>query len=98
MSDDRFDDTLDEMAREHNRAPSVPRDEMWAAIAAARQEARREQPAPAAPVVVIPMRPRPLMWQWAAIGGALAATLLIGILIVRRTQAPPTQPYAVAQA
>ena len=34
MNDDRFDDLLQEAAREHNSAPETPRAEMWAAIAA----------------------------------------------------------------
>lgn len=98
-SDDRFDETLDAMAREYNSAPAVPRDEMWAAIAAARKEAGREQAAPAAPVVVIPMRPRPMLWRWAAAGGALAATLLIGFAIGRTTRPSGLpQQQAVARA
>lgn len=98
-SDDRFEEALKAMAREHNRPPAVPREEMWAAIAAARAEARR------APVV-IPMRPPRRVWRWAAIGGALAATLLLGILIgrwsslARRDAADPnivaTQPAGTA--
>ena len=94
MIDDKFDETLDALAREHNRAPETPREDMWAAIAAARAAERQAAPAPAP--VVIPMRRSPgVVWRWTGVGGALAATLLIGIVIGRssgsaRTAAPGT--------
>ena len=89
MNDDRFDDILQEAAREHNSAPETPRAEMWAAIAAARGAASAE---PAAPplikrdvpeVRVIPLfagRRRAIGWA-----AALAATLVLGVVIGRRT-------------
>ncbi|HEX8850188.1 MAG TPA: hypothetical protein VF761_11705 [Gemmatimonadaceae bacterium] len=94
MIDDRFDETLDALAREHNRAPETPREDMWAAIAAARA-AERQPPAAPAPVVIPMRRPPNVWWRWAGVGGALAATLLIGIVIGRssssdRTAAPAT--------
>ena len=94
MNDDRFDELLQEAAREHNSAPETPRAEMWAAIAAARGTARGAGAAPAektapAPVRVIPLYSR----HRRALGGAagLAATLLVGILIGRATT-PATAP------
>jgi hypothetical protein len=44
INDDRFDEVLQEAAREHNSAPATPRAEMWAAIAAARGGARASPP------------------------------------------------------
>lgn len=98
MTDDRFDETLAALAREHNRAPEVPRDEMWAAIAAARATDRVDRAVPAP--VVIPMRKPPVVyWRWAGVGGALAATLLIGIVIGRmETSRGDTTPSSAAVA
>lgn len=101
MNDDRFDDLLDEAAREHNRAPETPRAEMWAAIAAARGTARRSAPpaaAPAGPTAAernAPVRVIPLYTRhrralgWVA---GLAATLLVGIEIGRLTSAGSSAP------
>ena len=88
-NDDRFDDILQEAAREHNAAPETPRAEMWAAIAAARGGKRAEPVAapvverPAPEVRVIPLftrHRRALGWV-----AAMAATLLIGVMIGRRS-------------
>ena len=38
MTDDRFERALDELRRSYNRPPETPRDEMWAAIEAARAQ------------------------------------------------------------
>src|SRR6476469_1307122 len=90
-NDDRFDELLQEAAREHNSAPETPRAEMWAAIAAARGTARAgvtadvhaPSPAPAQPVRVIPLYTRHRrVLGWVA---GLAATLLVGIAIGRST-------------
>ena len=35
-NDDRFDELLQQAAREHNQAPETPRAEMWSVIAAER--------------------------------------------------------------
>jgi len=95
MNDDRFDELLQEAAREHNSAAETPRAEMWAAIAAARGTARAEaaagvelpRPSAAAPVRVIPLYTRHRrVLGWVA---GLAATLLVGIAIGRSTTRTP---------
>ena len=101
MNDDRFDELLQEAAREHNSAPETPRAEMWAAIAAARGTARAggagaEQKAAPAPVRVIPLyarHHRALGWV-----AGLAATLLVGIVIGRATRPTPVPEGRVATA
>ena len=101
MNDDRFDELLQEAAREHNSAPETPRAEMWAAIAAARGTARAgaagaEEKAAPAPVRVIPLyarHRRALGWV-----AGLAATLLVGILIGRATRAGSAPEGRVATA
>ncbi|HWE41118.1 MAG TPA: hypothetical protein VG432_01340 [Gemmatimonadaceae bacterium] len=101
MNDDRFDELLQEAAREHNSAPETPRSEMWAAIAAARGTARAGGAAPAATTAPAPVRVIPLYTRhrralgWAA---GLAATLLVGILIGRATTAPAPQSRVAATA
>ncbi|HET7458741.1 MAG TPA: hypothetical protein VFJ74_13925 [Gemmatimonadaceae bacterium] len=111
-SDDRFDDLLREAARDYNAPPaSVPRDEMWERIAAARA-ARHGAPAPAdasdlddapAPnVIVLPVGRR--RWQSAAWARALAAALLlavgigVGRLTVSHDTSSPDSLRAVATA
>lgn len=92
MNDDRFDDLLQEAAREHNSAPDTPRAEMWAAIAAARGAksagpvATPAKEATAPEVRVIPLFTR----HRRAIGwvAGLAATLLVGVMIGRGTVPP----------
>lgn len=93
-NDDRFDELLQEAAREHNSAPDTPRAEMWAAIAAARGKARSGVAADApveapAAVRVIPLRTR----HRRAIGwvAGLAATLLVGI-VIGRSMTPASAP------
>ncbi len=94
-NDDRFDELLQEAAREHNSAAETPRAEMWAAIAAARGKARadsapdvqRARVPAATPVQVIPLyarHRRALGWV-----AGLAATLLVGIAIGRSTTRGP---------
>lgn len=98
-SDDRFDEVLQEAAREHNSAPETPRAEMWAAIAAARGAARPASSGGVVPggqperpaVRVLPFTAR----QRRALGlvTGLAATLLVGVLIGRQTAThPASQP------
>lgn len=95
-NDDRFDEVLQEAAREHNSAPATPRAEMWAAIAAARGASRtagNDQPISPAPerrpdVRVLPFAFRHRRALGLVIG--LAATLLVGIMIGRQTAAPVT--------
>ena len=90
---DRFDDIIDDAAREYNRAPETPRAEMWERIQAgrARKAATQVTPLPATgtrdnntpasrpDIVPIHDARRRQMW-WAA---GLAATLLLGIGIGR---------------
>ncbi|MFL5563424.1 MAG: hypothetical protein ACJ79K_18310 [Gemmatimonadaceae bacterium] len=87
-SDDRFDEVLQEAAREHNRAPETPRAEMWAAIAAARgasDAGSTESIMHDVPVRVLPFTAR--QRRMFAVVAALAATLVIGVVIGRRTAA-----------
>jgi hypothetical protein len=94
--DDPLPERLLEAARSYHVPPPTPREEMWAAIGAARRRRR-----------AVGRIARPLRW-----GLALAATLVLGIAIGRlgwlgahsRTAAPalgaagqaPTAPYRVA--
>ena len=90
---DRFDDMIDDAAREYNRAPETPRAEMWERIQAARSRGAAvpvsplrtpvapSGTTPAARPDIVPIhthRRRP-MW-WAA---GLAATLMLGVAIGR---------------
>jgi hypothetical protein len=90
---DRFDDIIDDAAREYNRAPETPRAEMWERIQAGRTRnaatpvtpprgagARDDHMPPSRPdIIPIHDARRRQMW-WAA---GLAATLLLGIGIGR---------------
>jgi hypothetical protein len=107
---DKFDDIIDDAAREYNRAPEAPRAEMWERIQAARarKAATPAVPitplrAPAAPLIavpaarpdIVPIHVKSRRPLWWAAG--LAATLMLGIGIGRvmeRTRA--TQPSADA--
>jgi len=101
MNDDRFDELLQEAAREHNSAPETPRAEMWAAIAAARGTVRAggggagkavaEAPAPVRVIPLYTRHRRALGWV-----AGLAATLLVGILIGRATTSSPAPDPRVA--
>lgn len=93
-NDDRFDELLQEAAREHNSPPDAPRAEMWAAIAAARRAASASAAAPNGeaaasrrdvPVRVIPLYARHR--RTLAIVAGLAATLFVGVVIGRGTRA-----------
>jgi len=109
MNDNRFDDLLQEAAREHNSAPDTPRAEMWAAIAAARGGARKTavpdgtssgtppvEPR-TVPVRVIPLYARHRRTLAMVVG--LAATLLVGVMIGRAThQVVPPAVHAPATA
>lgn len=76
QNDELSDDTLGELAARAYRAPegSVPREEMWTRISAARREAR------VAPVIEPIRKPRFAAWRW---GAALAAGLVLGIMVDR---------------
>jgi hypothetical protein len=73
MNDERFEQQLQNAARDYHRPPETPRDEMWAAIEA---ERRRRRDAPR----VVVLRP---VWRW---GIGMAAILVLGIAIGRRLQ------------
>jgi hypothetical protein len=77
--DDRMDEMLIQGARDYNTPGPVPREEMWAAIAAARQAARASATTP-------PRERRAPRSAWFAPGVGIAAALLLsaGIVIGRR--------------
>ena len=106
MTDDRpDDDILDEriraLAAARYNAPegSVPRDAMWAQIAAARRAARTatEPQAPVRETVVVPLAPRrrsrTVVAGWSAL---LAAGLVLGVLLERTVFNDREQPRSVA--
>jgi hypothetical protein len=101
---DRIDERVRKLAVDHYNPPqgSVPRDAMWANIAAARRVERAA--VKDAAIVPIHTRRRAVQWRWAA---ALAAGLLFGIVLDRAVvgrepmasspklvQAPVHQPVA----
>lgn len=73
MNDDRFEQQINEAARDYHKPPETPREEMWAAIEAERRRRR------AAPRIVV-LRP---VWRW---GIGMAAVLVLGIAIGRHLQ------------
>jgi hypothetical protein len=77
-ADDRFDEVLGQMARDYQRPPETPREEMWARIEAARRAAPRVVPGE---VRVLPFAPRRRVAPW--IATAVAASLVLGIAIGR---------------
>lgn len=87
MTDDRFDDFLDEAARQYNAPPEPPREAMWQAI-----QARRAAAAP----TVTDIRRAPSTRRWLAIGMGVAAVLALGIGIGRwSSQRTPLAPSPV---
>src|SRR5690606_6901225 len=82
MSEDRFDELLRRMARDYNAPPETPREELWAAISAARGTPRT---APR------PDRRGPPWWL-----GGLAAMLVLGITIGRFAAREAGAPVAGA--
>ena len=91
-SDDRFDAVLGNMARDYQRPPETPREEMWARIEAARRMAP-PRPAPGE-VRVLPIAPRRRLAPW--IATAIAASLMLGIGI-GRVSAPERDESAADQ-
>lgn len=104
MDNEPNDDILDEriraltVARYNAPEGSVPRDAMWAQIAAARRAARTGAPREATEAEgVLPLVPRRrstiVVWRW---GAALAAGLILGIVIDRQFFAGGEKPREVA--
>ena len=85
--DDRFDEVLGQMARDYQRPPDTPREEMWARIEAARRTAPRPSPTE---VRVLPFAQRRRLARW--IATAVAASLVLGIAIGRLTAPEGTAP------
>jgi hypothetical protein len=81
MLDDRFEDRLQEEARDYNAPPATPREEMWARIVAARETEKTGG---------TPYR-RFLPWS-----AGIAALLALGFGLGRLTQRPASSPTAVA--
>lgn len=77
MSDDRFEERLREAAPQYHRPPETPREEMWAAIVAARRQRRARSRLMQSPAA-----------RW---GVGMAAVLLLGIAIGRRLSPPSRQ-------
>jgi hypothetical protein len=67
MNDDRFEERLRDAATEYHRPPETPREEMWAAIVAARRQRSTRR------ILVLPPA-----WRW---GLGMAAVLLVGVAI-----------------
>ena len=85
MTDDRNEDTVDRMliegARDYNAPASIPREEMWSRIQAARSASRQ---------IGSPRR----LWVWPSVGIAAAVLLTVGVVIGRKWEradvGPPT--------
>lgn len=89
MKDEQMDEMLIEGARDYNEPGTVPRDEMWARIQAARSTR-------AGTLGVAPTRDRPhRLGVWASVGLAAASILAVGVVIGRRLERP-TGPAVVA--
>lgn len=77
MTHDRFDEWLDDAARDYNAPPETPREEIWARLQAAR---RREEP---------PRRSGgPAVRRWMGIAALIALGVGIGYLAQRPGAAP----------
>ena len=86
MNDDQMDQLLIQGARDYNEPGTVPREEIWGRIAAARRRT-------ASTMMPAPRR----VWLWPTVGIAAAALLAVGIGIGRRLehQSVATPTYAV---
>jgi hypothetical protein len=104
MLDDRFEDRLQEGARDYNAPPATPREEMWAAIVAARKETEKTERTGGQadrrtgrrdgirlyPDTAVPPYRRLLPWS-----AGIAALLALGFGLGRLTQRPASAPTAV---
>jgi len=96
---DRFDNFIRRAARDAEPVPETPREDMWAAITAARAESRTaalaESAAPMQAADVIPIAPRQQKAEqkrtavWMGWSGAAAAILIIGVGIGRLSLVGP---------
>lgn len=94
MLNDGFEDRLKDAARDYNVPPETPREEMWAAIVAARKEGTMErgnEGTPALPRTALPPYRRLLLWP---VG--IAAILALGFGLGRLTERPEPAPPTVA--
>lgn len=78
MNEERMDDLIREIAREYNSPPPAPREEMWASIQAAREDAKHVR------------SPWHRGWTGWAIG--IAAVLMVGIGLGRLSVRPEGVP------
>jgi hypothetical protein len=92
MLDDRFEDRLQEAARDHNAPPDTPREEMWMAIVAARNEGTNER-GKISTGTIVPSFPRSRVPAF-RLGAGIAAILALGFGLGRLTGRPDpaTQP------
>jgi hypothetical protein len=91
MLNDGFEDRLKDAARDYNVPPETPREEMWAAIVAARKETERtEKTERAEGIPVVPLRPFRLLRPLIGIAAILALGFGLGRLTERQKPAPPT--------
>lgn len=90
---DELDDKLQDLARGYHEPPTPPRELMWARIQTKRALHVERRPD------VLPLRPRPVppVRRAAAWAAGIAAVLLIGFALGRRTS-PTTAPGEIAMA
>ena len=97
MLDDRFDDQLQDSARDYNTPPATPREEMWTAIQARRAEAEKTEKTEVSREGVVPIRPlrrlRPLRWP---IGIAALLALGVGLGRISAPKPVPTTDPVIA--
>jgi len=99
MLDDRFEDRLEEAARDYNAPPATPRDRMWAKIVAARKEGTREGGNEGSTRSTVPSFRRftfPSFRRSYLIPAGIAAVLALGFGLGRLTQRPESGPSTVA--
>jgi hypothetical protein len=90
MTHDDFDNLPIDAVRSYNAPPPTPRDQMWDAIARARDEAS-----------IIPIAPRLVsrrVQRWLVSAAGMAAVLVIGIAIGRSTRQPATSATVATHA